>query len=59
VNLGTASGVHLDWQCFPLAAGVKQLQDVIENRVQRKRWSGSTPASAQMWQYKLFKLLKA
>jgi hypothetical protein len=30
VNLGEASGVHLDRQCFPLAAGVKHLQDVIE-----------------------------
>jgi len=58
VNLGTAFGVHLDWQCLPLAARVKQLQDVIENRVQRKRWSGSTSASAQMWQDKLLKLLK-
>jgi hypothetical protein len=58
VNLGTAFGVHPDRQRFPLAAGVKQLQDVIENRVQRQRWSRPTPAPAQMWQDKLLKLIK-
>lgn len=59
VNLGETSGVHLDRQCFPLAAGVKHLQDVIDEGVQRQRWSGSTPSTAQMRQDKLFKLLKA
>jgi hypothetical protein len=59
MNLGAAFGVHPDRQCFPLAARVKQLQNVIEDRVQRQRWSRSTSAPAQMRQDKLLKLLKA
>jgi len=59
VDLRTALAIILDWQFLPLAAQVEQTQNVVEDRVPAQFRRGAATALAQMWQDKLFKLLKA
>jgi hypothetical protein len=59
VDFWETFGIPFDRQHLPLAAHVQQLQDVVEDFVQRQRgwWAAST--TAQMWQDKFVELLKA